>query len=446
MAAALTFLMALLLGVTLAREAAAAERPPKRELPDYDGRGGPPTTPGDGLLWVPRVVLFPLYLTSEFIIRRPLGWLISTAEKNQIPALLYDFFAFGPNHKAGIFPTAYVDFGFEPSIGLFMFWNDAGFAGHNLRLSVATWGGGWLSLGASEHFALSKQHALTLKVTASRRPDYAYYGLGPESEASNLARYGADAIDARATSDLKFGGASGIRVALGYRGMSFFPGDYRGQPTLEDQAAAGLYPLPDRYQEGYKIFFSRTRLAIDSRSSLARSRTGVRAELDSEQGTEVGGASPSGYIRVAGGLGTALDLRDSGRVVSLSVVSGFAEPLGSGVVPFTELPTLGGPGFMPGFRAGRLRGESAIVSTLRYSWPVWMWLNGSMQAAVGNVFGPKLDGFALERLRFAAALGLESSMSDDAALEAVLGFGTETFENGAGVESWRFSIGVRSGL
>jgi hypothetical protein len=128
------------------------------------------------------------------------------------------------------------------------------------------------------------------------------------------------------------------------------------------------------------------------------------------------------------------------------VVSGFAEPLGSGVVPFTELPTLGGPGFMPGFRAGRLRGESAIVSTLRYSWPVWMWLNGSMQAAVGNVFGPKLDGFALERLRFAAALGIESSMSDDAALEAVVGFGTDTFENGAGFESWRFSIGVRSGL
>src|SRR5262245_6972398 len=145
MAATLRFLLATLFGVMLTCEAGAAERPPKRELPDYDGRGGPPTTPGDGLLWVPRVVLFPLYLTSEYIIRRPLGWLISTAERNQIPALLYDFFAFGPNHKAGFFPTAYVDFGFEPSIGLFMFWNDAGFSGHNLRLSVATWGSGWLS-------------------------------------------------------------------------------------------------------------------------------------------------------------------------------------------------------------------------------------------------------------------------------------------------------------
>lgn len=36
----------------------------RRQPPDYDGRPEP-TTAGDVALWVPRVVLFPLYVVSE---------------------------------------------------------------------------------------------------------------------------------------------------------------------------------------------------------------------------------------------------------------------------------------------------------------------------------------------------------------------------------------------
>ena len=52
---------------------------PKRAVPDYSGRGEEPTTAGDVALWIPRVILSPLYFVSEYIIRRPLGWLITTA-------------------------------------------------------------------------------------------------------------------------------------------------------------------------------------------------------------------------------------------------------------------------------------------------------------------------------------------------------------------------------
>src|SRR5438067_2335484 len=54
-----------------------------RDMPDYDARGDEPTTAGQVLLWVPRVALSPLYLTSEYVIRRPLGALITTAEQKQ---------------------------------------------------------------------------------------------------------------------------------------------------------------------------------------------------------------------------------------------------------------------------------------------------------------------------------------------------------------------------
>jgi len=94
---------------------------PKRAVPDYDGRGSEPTTAGDVALWVPRVLVAPVYFLTEYVIRRPLGWLISTAEMNQWPTAVRDFFVFGPEKKAGIVPTFFLDLGFRPSVGIFAF-------------------------------------------------------------------------------------------------------------------------------------------------------------------------------------------------------------------------------------------------------------------------------------------------------------------------------------
>jgi hypothetical protein len=95
------FAAAVLAMVACARDA-TADNPPKRDAPDYAGRPAPPPTPGEVLLWVPRVVFFPVYFTSEYLIRRPLGFLVTEAERANIPSVLYDFFAFGPEHKAGV--------------------------------------------------------------------------------------------------------------------------------------------------------------------------------------------------------------------------------------------------------------------------------------------------------------------------------------------------------
>lgn len=57
----------------------------KRALPDYDGRRPAPTTPGDVALWVPRVILSPVYFTTEWVIRRPLGAAVTAAEKVDLP-------------------------------------------------------------------------------------------------------------------------------------------------------------------------------------------------------------------------------------------------------------------------------------------------------------------------------------------------------------------------
>src|ERR1700683_3469440 len=59
---------------------------PKREAPDYGGRPPPPATAGDVALWIPRIVFFPLYLTSEYVLRRPIGAFLVTAGQKNWPA------------------------------------------------------------------------------------------------------------------------------------------------------------------------------------------------------------------------------------------------------------------------------------------------------------------------------------------------------------------------
>lgn len=423
----------------------------KRELPNYDGRGGPRTTPGRSALWIPRVLLSPLYFTSEFLIRRPLGAAVTAAEKAELPRAIYDFFVFGPDHSAGIIPIAFIDFGFEPSVGLYAFWDDAGFEGHDLRLRGSTWGADWLSGTATERFRFGEQLELTLSVTATRRPDYAFYGIGYDTRESDLVRYAADTVDAHFESRLKFGRGF-LDGAFGYHGASFGHSNYdeedRGEDdyeaSVEEAVAAGELPAPPGFFEGYRAPYARARVVLDSRSDV--SATGVRLELSAHQGVDVKNTPTAAWLRYGGTLGGFLDLKDSGRVLSLSLSALLADPLGEGPVPFTELVQLGGAGMMPGFRSGRLFDRSALVATMRYSWPIWMWLNGSLQAATGNVFGEHFADASLQRSRLSAALGIESSGSRDSIFQALIGFGTETFESGAEVDSIRFTFGARSGF
>lgn len=101
---------------------------------------------------------------------------------------------------------------------------------------------------------------------------------------------------------------------------------------------------------------------------------------------------------------------------------------------------------MPGFLPGRMIDRSAAVATLRYRWPIGPWLDGSLQAAVGNVFGEHLDDFDPHLLRVSAALGVESDQAPDSSLHFLIGFGTSTFEQGGRIDSFRLAIGTDTGL
>jgi hypothetical protein len=436
------------LAAWLASAPVMADEPPKRDPPDYAGRPSPPPTPGEVALWVPRVIFSPVYFVSEYLIRRPLGALIIAAERANIPSVLYDFFAFGPEHKAGIVPTAFVDFGLNPSVGVYAFWDDAFFKGDDLRMHFSGWPGDWLGGSVVQRITFADKNSVTLGFSAVRRPDHPFYGLGPGSLESERSRYGADKVEGSAVATFPLWRASRIETGAGVRHVDFFDGHYGGDPGIVEQSRTGLFALPDGYASGYDVQFNRVSAALDSRRPFPEEGSGVRLEARAEQGNGFGPMPASGWLRYDAAVGGFLDLDGHRRVVSLSVQTLFADPIGSQPVPFTELVSLGGDrgAPMPGFLEGRLVDRSAAVASLRYRWPIGPWLDGSMQAAVGNVFGEHLDGFDVREGRLSAALGLETDGSPDSNFQFLIGFGTETFDHGGTIDSLRLAFGVTRGL
>jgi len=447
---ALAWLFSGLLMITAATSASTAraepEPSPERALPDYSGRPEP-TTAGDVLLWIPRILLSPLYLISEFVIRRPLEFLVSAAERSQLPEALYDFFLFGPDHGAGVLPIAFVDFGFYPSVGLYFFWNNIA-PNQDLKLRASFWGTRWLSGNASYRFRLNPLTDLTFAAGALRRPDNQFYGLGSESRRADRSRYGMSRLTASVALEIKLSEYSRLTSTVGIRRVHFHRGGgFDDDPRLEDLAAAGRFPLPPGYEDGYTGLYDSLDLAIDTRRPRPASTSGVRVEARVEQLSELRpGATGFGILRYGASAGGFWDIAGSGRVLSLSVITAFADSLRRGMeVPFTELAFIGGD-VMRGFPPGRGFGRSAAVATLRYRWPVWMKLDGSLQFALGNVFDAHLQNFAPELLRISTSIGIESVGAPDSSLELLFGFGTETFKHGTSITSFRVVVGSNHGF
>ena len=418
---------------------------PKRAVPDYGGRGGDPATAGDVVLWVPRILLSPLYVVSEYVIRRPLGWLITTAEQKQWPSAIKNFFTFGPDKKAGVVPTFFLDLGFRPSVGIYAFWDDLLGPGNHLRLHFSTFGPDWVQGAVADKIPVGKDAFFDIRLEGIHRPDQVFHGMGPSSRQFNRARYGLDKLQARPVFETTWWKGSRITVEGGVRYVDFRDDACCGDPSIERRLQDGLFTAPPGYRDGYTEVYERGEFTIDTRDPRPASQTGMRLELEAEEGSNVR-RSADNWVRYGASIGGFLDVHNN-RTVSLSATTLFVDPISQGaVIPFTEQVVLGGSGPMRGFLFGRLIDRSAAVATLKYRWPIWVYLDGSIQGALGNVFGPQLQDFKAKLLRVSSAIGVESVGTADHTFEILLGFGTETIETGANVNSVRFLFGTNRGF
>ncbi len=420
---------------------------PKRTPPDYDGRGEPPTTAADVALWIPRALLSPLYLVSEFVVRRPLGWLIATAEREQWPSAIRNFFLFGPEKKAGIVPTAFLDFGLRASVGIYAFWDDLFIRGNHLRLHATTLGLDWLQGAIADKVPLGNNATVDFRVDGTHRPDNVFHGLGPSSLQDERTRFGIDRVQAHPVFEMQWWRGSRILTETGIKSVDFREDRCCHDPSLSLALREGRFggAAPPGYERGYTSVYQRGEVTLDTREERPAAQSGVRVEIEVEHGSNVRRTNDS-WLRYGGTIGGLLDVKNN-RTVGLSVTTLFVDPVSQGAeIPFTEQIVLGGNGPMRGYLYGRMIDRSAAIATLKYKWPIWVFLDGTIQFATGNVFGPQLEDFSTRLLRLSGAMGVESIGSPDHTFELLAGFGTETFEHGAEVNSFRLLFGTNRGF
>jgi len=420
-------------------------RPPPRPVPDYEGRGPEPTTAGEVLVWIPRVILLPAYLVANYVIAAPVGALATTAERNHWPTWILDFFAFGPDHQGGIFPTFFVDFGMRPSIGLHFFWNNTFVTGNRVTADAAWGGQDWITIAVGDHYQVGKNDAVSIRAFWNRRPDTLYFGIGPESLDTDRSRVGSDVVGGTLGYEKTLGRVA-LTSNLGIRRTVFRDYTCCSDPSLQDRVEAGQLPPPPGYQENTTAAQLSVKAVLDTRPPRPLPQTGFRIGATVAPSVDVTRGFDRSWVLYGAGMEGSIDVTGTARVLSLGVTALFVDPLGSQPVPFTELTTLGGTEPFAGFLPSRFRDRSAIVAQLGWHWPIVAFLDGLAAVSFGNVFDAHLSTFRWDLLRMSAEIGLRSAGTGTSSFELVFGLGTHTFHEGFGVESLRLAFGVSYGL
>ncbi|HVY49651.1 MAG TPA: hypothetical protein VHB21_27345, partial [Minicystis sp.] len=413
---------------------------------DYSGRPSA-TTAGDVLIWIPRVLFFPVYLVAEYAIRWPLGTMTVFVEQHKLIETLADIFVFGPDKNIGVVPTGLIDFGFRPSVGVYFFYDDFIAKNNALRVHLATGGTDYLRGTVTDRVGIDKNAYLKLRFEGTDRPDFVYYGLGPRALETSRSRYREVSFEETVGLAAQVRDGNGFEVYASVKDARFDAnGDCCGDPSLSSMVRAGLSDIPPGFG-GYTALRQGLWFSLDSRKPRPQPGTGLRLEGNVEHDFDMRAPGESRWVRWGGSVGGFVDLTGHNRVLSLSLATELADPLGDEPVPFTELASLGGDvDPMHGFLQGRLLDRSSLAATLEYRWPVWSFLDGSAQFAVGNVFGEHYEGFEPDLLRMAFTLGLRSTGSRDHSFNVMIGSGTETFKDGATLNSFRFLFGATRGF
>ena len=422
--------------------------PPKRPAPSFDGRARPPATAGDVALATARAILFPIRIVVDYGVRWPLGKLISAAEHSRgVRRVLRYLFLQPPTPTMSITPIAFYDFGFQSSIGLRLSWKD-GFLtpGSKFSLKLGTGGADWWRGDGTVVVAVPRTHGFRAGFDASvrRRPDQQFFGLGPRTPQSARARY----LSAR----------FGATAHAGWRELAFLVGStstftaashFHDSASIDDQVAAGrIAALPAGYGALVETQHFGARISLDSRGakdSPERERDTSGARLDGIV-ERVRARGLGHWSHVDATLGAALRLDPPGEhKLDLRLRLELVEPSAArdgADIPFLELATIGGSRDLRGFANGRGRGLSAAAVTLDYQWPLAAWLDATLYLGAGNAFGRRLSGLTAGKLRGSAGMGLAlAGLTNERQLELWAAVGTDPFDEGAELRSFRLVLG-----
>jgi len=423
----------------------AAAPSPKRPLPDYDGRGNYEADADHWALWIPRGLLGPLYVVQEYVVRRPIGALVTVAERDRWINAISELFTFGPNQEFMLIPTVVYDFGFRTNAGLRFTADHFVVHNHDFVAHAATGGTDWWIASVRDRYRWNDGNtAVATHLDYVRRPDLAFMGTGPEVRDDARTRYGLQKLVAGAWFTHR-GDRYQIVGETGVRHLGFRASACCDDPDLGEQVRAGVIDAPG-YGTTYTVADQSLAITLDSRQPRPAPGTGAR--LSTYVTTSFDPGHDRSWVKYGGAVGAAVDLTGRQRTLYLQLAADFVDPMqGQGnAIPFTDLVSMTDHDQMQGFTGGWMIGRSTIATELGYTWPVAFMLDGNVRLAVGNAFGARLDGMAADKLRLSGDVGITTIGARDSGFELIVGVGSAPFDQGFHLDTVRLAVGSRRGI
>jgi hypothetical protein len=455
LASALAVSIAFTSGVAVADEAAAPARdatqdPTRGQAPDpsrgdtYSGRAVTPSS-GEGALWVPRILLFPvraLFLVFE----PPAKWTTELEQRHHLYLHFHDLTT-SRDGLIGVRPEAQWSLDFRPAFGL-SFFDDRAF-GYETSLHALAMGGPDVVRGEiwTRPTPFSWPVQVAFGSVYDRRNDRLFAGvdntvpvqygqLGP-------SRYQSDNVDVDATVGFRVGPPLTFTIGGAFGWRQFGNGEgLSGDPPIEsvyclrNEKGACLPGTIDPllvpgFIQGTRFFRGTAALTLDLRDSPSHSTVGFLLTVAGDYSHGIG-SDTSSYFRIHGAATLPINLWAHRHVLLFRLGTEAAAAVGDAIIPFTELPTLGGADDLRGFRYQLFHGHSSLIGTAEYRFPVWMWMDAAVFVDYGGVFQQWYAGIGASRMQpdLGAALRLFGRDRFYLRMQVAYGWG----------EGWRFTL------
>ncbi|MFT6398822.1 MAG: hypothetical protein ACJAYU_003584 [Bradymonadia bacterium] len=437
----------------------------RRDAPDLDQREDAKPTPGQRALWIPRVLLAPVYGVTEYVIRRPIGAFALWGEQNHLGSKVANVLTFGTGGRIGVYPTALFDFGLRSSVGLYLFSNDTPREGDHMRMHFAWGGSDWWRFTFRERILLGGNGGQNTELSASRlgfhfvfdqRPDHLFTnGIGI-SEDDTIAAYKWTRLGGQIDAEWAFGELDGLEAHFAASRNRFGDGDGSIDQAdvaffelLQQEGTTDLLEANDVAPgfDGYELIDIGTTVTLDSRDAdPASAGSGVRLAMSGRYGNDVGDAERS-WLGGSTHLTLYGDINGRRRVFSVSQRAELVSSLGDKPIPYTELPGLGGTEGLRGYVAERARGESTLLTAFQYTYPVWAFMDGFVFYEVGNAYAGAFEGASLRGMASSFGMGLRSNGDRDVQFSLLFGAGLTPFDaDDYGIQSTRILLGAQRGF
>lgn len=397
--------------------------------PDPRDAGGVAVAEPDGigvsLLWVPRILLFVPRWGLE-VVDAPVRGGIYVYDRYQLKERVKGIF-FNDKETVGLFPVALFETGFGLNAGLRFVHRDLLGRGEKLNLR-ASYGGrfrqiysGKLSTGGRADFELEAGYEI--------RPKDRFFGIGngDEIDADDVAmpidalnddtavstRYSTTVTRVAAGLDFGLGGDFYGKFVAALLFRNFDEADEEPDEQLETSYDPATVV---GYQDGVNNAYAEIELRYDSRErhsvyfSEATPSSGwlVAAFMGYSPGIS-DNARDFEYVRYGADVQRYIDLSRGARTL---IVRGFAETVSADLdnVPFSDLPSLGGPLLLRGYALDRFRDRALTMASVEYQWDIGGLFSGVAFVDSGRVWrslGDVADDFDLDDLRTGFGLGLQ---------------------------------------